>query len=304
MDKRIALGSAGPLIVGVALSGPSDPNAIARGACRLAAFCRVSVDPRAFELSGLFAGSDDDRAMSLLDALGDPAVRAVVCVRGGYGATRVLARHGGAIAALLARDPKPIVGFSDVTALHALWARAGARSIHGPMLARLGTEGAIDDETLSRLARVLLDGEGDRWTGLDPWVDGETEGVARGGNLAVLAALCGTPWAPRMDGAVLFLEDVGERPYRVDRMLTQLRSSGALDGIRGVVLGEWTDCEPGPDGVTVEQVLRERLCDLGVPVLANAPFGHGARCRPFALHGTVRIARGGVLAFGSDGGPC
>ncbi len=303
MDKRAALVFSGQSLVGVSTSGPSDAEAIARGAARLSARCRVTVDPRAVARQGYLAGSDEDRASALLDALADPAVRGILCTRGGYGATRVLARHGDAIADALARDPKPIVGFSDVTAMHALWARVGVRSVHGPMLARMGTLDAVTDEDLAVLFRVL-EGHGDVWTGLDPWRDAEAEGISRGGNLAVLAALCGTPWAPSFDRAVLFLEDVGERPYRVDRMLTQLRASGALDGLRGVVLGGWTDCEPGPDGVTVEQVLREGLCDLGVPVLAGAPFGHGARCRPFALNAPVRIARGGSVCFGSARGPC
>jgi muramoyltetrapeptide carboxypeptidase len=288
--------SAGDRVAAVSLSGPSDPAMVRRGVERLATRYDVVLDPRALVSTGFLAGDDDVRAGSLLDALEDRGVRGVVCVRGGYGATRVLARDGARIAEALARDPKPIAGFSDVTAMHSLWARVGARSVHGPMIARMGAEPGVSDEDLASLF-AALEGEATAFRGLDRWVSGECEGVARGGNLAVLAALVGTADAPSFDGAVVFLEDVGERPYRVDRMLTQLIASGAFEGARGVVLGEWVDCGAGPDGVSVEQVLLERLGGLGVPLMAGAPFGHGARCRAFALGSRVTITSDGDVRF-------
>jgi muramoyltetrapeptide carboxypeptidase len=289
--------AAGDRVAAVSLSGPSEPAQVRRGVERLAERYDVVLDPRALASTGFLAGGDAERAESLIDALEDRDIRGVVCVRGGYGATRVLARHGARIAAALARDPKPIAGFSDVTAMHALWARVGARSVHGPMIARMGAEAGVSDEDRASLC-AALEGEGSAFGGLDRWVSGECEGVARGGNLAVLAALVGTPYAPSFDGAVVFLEDVGERPYRVDRMLTQLLASGAFDGARGVVLGEWVDCAPGPYGVSVvEQVLRERLGGLGVPLWAGAPFGHGARCRAFALGARVTVTSDGEARF-------
>jgi muramoyltetrapeptide carboxypeptidase len=109
-----------------------------------------------------------------------------------------------------------------------------------------------------------------------------------------MAALVGTPYAMSCHGAIVFIEDIGERPYRVDRMLTQLRLAGAFDGVRGFVLGDFTDCEPAPDGRRVTEVLIDRLGDLGVPVYANAPFGHGSRQAPWAYGARVEMRDGGV----------
>ena len=122
-------------------------------------------------------------------------------------------------------------------------------------------------------------------------------GRALGGNLSLIAALLGTPFQLNLSDRVLFLEDVGEAPYRVDRMLTSLRSASALEGLRAVVLGEFTRCDAHSDGVTVESVLRERLGDLGVPVLAGAPFGHGQEHRPWVQGAEVTVSRSGEVVF-------
>ena len=136
------------------------------------------------------------------------------------------------------------------------------------------------------------------WTGLSLWAGGgSVEGRATGGNLALLAALQGTRCQGSHAGVVLFLEDIGEPPYRVDRMLTSLRSAGAFEGVRAVVLGEFTRCDPREDGVTVEEVLRERLGALGVPVLAGAPFGHGERHRPWVQGARVTVHARGEVVF-------
>ncbi len=242
-------------------------------------------DPRWHARDGYLAGTDVDRSEAFCEALEDSAVRAVLAARGGYGAMRLLERAGARMLKALVGDPKAIVGFSDVTALHALALRAGVRSVHGPMVAAIGRESTRGDE----LWEVLRGGVPGPWAGLEPWVDGDIEGIAVGGNLALLAALAGTPWQVNCLGAVLFLEDVSERPYRLDRMLTTLRLSGCLDGVRGIVLGDFTDCEPGPDGATAGWTLRDRLMDLGVPVLASAPFGHGLRNRPWVVGAPVRM---------------
>jgi muramoyltetrapeptide carboxypeptidase len=113
-----------------------------------------------------------------------------------------------------------------------------------------------------------------QYNGLEPIAPGRAEGVLLGGNLAVLSALIGTPYFPPLTEAVLFLEDIGERPYRVDRMLTSWHAAGAFRGVRAIVLGAFVQGEPGSDGVTLGAVLRERLCDLGIPVVAGLPAGH------------------------------
>jgi muramoyltetrapeptide carboxypeptidase len=164
-----------------------------------------------------------------------------------------------------------LVGFSDITALHALWAHAGVGSIHGSMVASLGT---CSEELFARFCAALEGLFPPRYDRLETLTPGTADGTLLGGNLAVLTALLGTPAFPPLAGSVLFLEDIGERPYRVDRMLTTWRSAGAFRDVRGIVLGSFSDGEPGPDGTSLHDVLRERLSDLGIPVAMGLPAGH------------------------------
>ncbi|MFO0560497.1 MAG: LD-carboxypeptidase [Polyangiales bacterium] len=279
----------GDLVAIVSPSGPSPAEHIRAGAARISARYRVAIDERAFATRGYLAGSDDDRAQSLLDALRDRAVRAIWCTRGGYGATRVLEQYGHEITEALRADPKPIIGFSDITALHCLWSSAGARSIHGPMVARIGADEAISDDALAAVFDAI-EGRTRPMRAERFWFRRGFEGVAVGGNLAVLAALVGTSHAPQFNEEhVVFLEDVGERPYRVDRMLTQLRASAKILNVAGFVLGEFKDCGEGPDGTSIEHVLLEGLRSIGAPVVVGAPFGHGERCAAFELGARVRV---------------
>jgi muramoyltetrapeptide carboxypeptidase len=164
-----------------------------------------------------------------------------------------------------------LVGFSDITALHAGWARRRVLSIHGGMVAALGRS----DEHGYERYRAALEGRfADRFVDLIAYAPGRAEGVLLGGNLTVLTALIGTPHWPGFAGAVVFLEDIGERPYRVDRMLTTWLDAGAFEGVRGVVLGAFVQGDPGSDGIAVADVLAERLAELGVPVASGIPAGH------------------------------
>jgi muramoyltetrapeptide carboxypeptidase len=252
----------------VAPSSPFPVDEFERGVERLRARYDVRYDPAIVTRSGYFAGDDDRRARELLAAIADDQVHAIVAARGGYGATRLLPRLE---VSDVASHPKLLVGFSDVTALHALWARAGLQSLHGAMVAGLGRAAEAQVE------RWCAAAEGAAPTplrGLRAIAGGRASGPLLGGNLAVLTALIGTPHAPPLAGSVLFLEDIGERPYRVDRMLTTLTQAGALALPRAIVLGAFVDAAPGADGVTVEQVLAERLGGLGIPVLAGLPAGH------------------------------
>jgi muramoyltetrapeptide carboxypeptidase len=198
------------------------------------------------------------------------------------------------VAEALRRDPKPVIGFSDVTALHALWSRERVVSVHAPMVAAIG-RGGVRTVDRDALVHLLEGGRAEAWTGLDVLVGGDASGRSTGGNLALMAALAGTPYAMSCEDAVVFVEDIGERPYRVDRMLTQLRMSGAFRGVRAFVLGDFTDCEPAPDGRRVAEVLLDRLGDLGVPVYAHAPFGHAARQAPWAYGERVHLRQGNVV---------
>lgn len=266
----------------VAPSGPFDLALFERGVERLRSRYEVVFDDGIRARQGYLAGDDARRLAELQAALADPSVDAIVCARGGYGATRLL--PGIDVEAVRTAN-KLLVGFSDVTALHALWARAGVRSLHATMVASLGKG---DDAAFVRWAADLERGPTVP-TQLVPVVPGVADGVLLGGNLSVLVSLIGTPYAPSLDGAVLFLEDVGERPYRVDRMLTQLRHAGALEGVRAVLLGQFSACGPGPDGTKVEDVLRERLGDLGVPVYAGAESGHGETNHALAFGTRVAV---------------
>ena len=178
---------------------------------------------------GYFAGSDDRRLAELNDAIRDDSVDAILCARGGFGCTRLLpALDQEAIRAA----NKTIIGFSDITALHSVWAKNGVRSIHAPMVASLGR--ASDAIRQAWVVSVEKQNEHSFWELSlvnEAHADSQVEGRFFGGNLAVLGALIGTPYAPPLEGCVLFIEDVGERPYRIDRMLTTLKQAGWFDRI-------------------------------------------------------------------------
>jgi muramoyltetrapeptide carboxypeptidase len=279
----------------VAPAGPFDQDEFERGVERLRARYDVFYEPGIAERAGYFAGSDERRANELLSALRDRYVHAIVAARGGYGATRLLDRID---ADLVAKHPKLLVGFSDITALHALWARAGLGSIHGPMVAALGR---CNDTQIARWIAAVEGALPPPITGLTALAGGSAQGPLLGGNLAVLSALIGTPYAPPLAGCVLFLEEVGERPYRVDRMLTSWAHAGWLALPRAIVLGGFTDAETGADGTTVEHVLQERLGSLGIPVLTGVPAGHvdDNMELPFGAIAVVDAAQG-TLAFAED----
>ena len=275
----------------VSPSGAVEREPLARGIEWLRGRYGVADDDRREAADGFLAGSDAQRASALIEALEDRSVRAIFASRGGYGAMRVLECLGTRAEEALRRDPKPIVGFSDITALHALWARERVVSVHAPMVAAIGRSSvrAADRDALVDLVET---GRIPPWRDMHVAVAGDATGRIAGGNLAIVTSLLGTRYAVSFDGAIAFFEDVGERPYRVDRMLTQLRLAGAFRGVRAIVLGDFTDCAAGPDGRTVEYVLRERLGDLGVPLYLNAPFGHAERQAPFACGGIARIESG------------
>lgn len=255
----------------IAPAGPFDAEAFKRG---LQALWDAGFAPRhrddIFDRDGFLAGSDERRRTELLDALRAPDSRIVWCARGGYGTTRLLPD----LPLDLVRDAgKLLVGFSDITALHARWFTAGVSSLHGSMITRLATE---PDDVVSRLFSLVRGEAGDATGPLEgrSLVPGSAEGVLFGGNLALLAALCGTPFQPDLRGTILFLEDIGERPYRIDRLLTQCRQAGLLDGIAGLALGEFSECA-GPEGATADAVLSEFAQSLGVPTISALPCGHG-----------------------------
>ena len=218
------------------------------------------------------AGTDTDRARHLTDMLVDPEIRAIFCMRGGYGSPRLL-RH---LDPHLRPSSRVLVGFSDVTALHAYVARhyPGVSSIHGPNIA---THQLLDETPAAEANRASLrDALFEDYHLAQPVEflrGGRAEGDLFGGCLTMLATLIGTPYLPSLAGTLLFLEDSAESPYRIDRMLTQLRDSGTLTGVTGIVFGRMHQCvDPYND---VRAVIADVLADLPVPVAFGLDSGHG-----------------------------
>jgi muramoyltetrapeptide carboxypeptidase len=216
------------------------------------------------------AGSDAERGADLQRMLDDPTIRAVFCARGGYGAQRILPALD---LAAVRRQPKPVVGYSDATVLIAALVRAGVVGIHGPMVA-VDLARGLSPRSLAHLERVLSD-PSYLWEVEVPLAirPGRATGRLLGGALSVLATTLGTPYAPDLDGAVLFLEDVHEWPYRLDRLLTQLRQSGKLDRVAGVVFGTMAACRT-LDGVSAVEVIRDAFAGAPYPVGFGLPAGH------------------------------
>ena len=231
----------------------------------------------AFEPYGFLAGNDDDRAEELNRALTGDGPDALICVRGGYGALRILDRIDYEAAR---RRPRLLVGYSDITALQlALLARAGWTSVSGPMIAvdwKEPVPESIEQFLALASGRHYGDLGGPSGEQLGALVPGLAEGRLVGGNLTLITRLVGTEYLPELDGAILFLEEVGEPPYRVDGMLAQLRLAGILDRLGGVVLGGFTDADPQPGrpSLHLEQVFDDYLGELGIPVAKDLAYGH------------------------------
>lgn len=254
------------------LSGPADVERAVATAASLGWETRVGAS--VLSRDGYFAGSDTERAEDFLAALTDDGVDGIWCLRGGYGATRLLPALWPAIASMgSAIAPKALLGYSDITAFHSAWQRAGYVSYHAPVARGVLTDFSRAWLTAAVRERHDLTFEAPAAVTLR---SGTATGRLIGGNLALAAALCGTPWALDFRGAIVVLEDIGEATYRLDRMLTQLRLAGAFDGCAGLLLGDFTDCTPGVDGAqrTVEQLASELSQRLDVPTVLGVPVGH------------------------------
>jgi muramoyltetrapeptide carboxypeptidase len=284
----------------VSPSGPARPERVARGVELLSGWgLRVTLGPDVYARHGYLGGTDAQRLAGLHAALRDPAVRGVVCTRGGYGTQRIVDDLD--VAAARA-DPKVVVGFSDITALQlALWRGARLATVHGPGAAWLDERTpAVSADSLraammtAEPAVVTADPDEETYPVRVP---GRATGTLLGGNLCLLASSIGTADFPPLAGAILLLEEVAEAPYKVDRMLTHLRRAGVLDGLAGVAVGQFVECaDDWP--VSVVDVLTERLGDLGVPVLGGLPIGHGTgqRSVPVGVPATLDVTAGTLTA--------
>ena len=245
-----------------------------------------------FDREGYLAGIDEVRAEALSAAMLDPKTRAIVCARGGYGAGRIV---GALPWEKFAAQPKWIVGYSDVTVLHAECTRLGVASLHADNAGTLARASAA--EQLAWL-RALEHGEMDPWQKLYALRAGDVEGTLVGGNLSLLVAQAAAGRLVWPADAIVVIEDVGEKPYRVDRMLNALRDR--LSVCRAVVFGQFSDCNANADGVTVADVLSDFANRVSVPVYGGAPFGHCVNNAPILLGAYARLI-GGTLSCGVGG---
>jgi muramoyltetrapeptide carboxypeptidase len=281
----------GARIAIAAPAGPVDPEALAAGRTALERLgFETVVRDDLLDRDGYLAGSDERRAQELMEFVNDPDVDAILCARGGYGCHRIIDALD---AAAFRKASKPLVGYSDITTL-LLWQRkrAGLLGIHGPMLEK---KDSLAGEVGSALVRTL------QGTGPLPRYRGESlesgwaEGRMVGGSLTVCVASLGTSWEIDTRETILMLEDVTEPPYRIDRMLQQLRAAGKFDRVVGIALGSFTNCEDEryPEW-TIARLFEEVLGPLEIPVVKDLPFGHGGDNRPwpFAGRGALDGSRG------------
>jgi len=279
----------GDRVAVLAASGPVDREKFEAGVEELSTrYEPVFDEASVYARTGFLAGDDAHRLRALQAAIEDPTSRALFLARGGYGLTRIVSSLD---PASLGEHAKPIIGYSDVTALLAVCANAGVAAVHGPMVSDLARLSDRDRASLFNLLEnpepgVILDG-------LEAMAGGAARGPLLGGNLEVLTRLLGTPMQPDFRGAVLFLEEVGELPYRVDRALTHLETAGVFDAVAAVVVGDFTDCDELENGTTKKptaaEVVSERLGRLSVPVALGGAFGHGENKMSLPYGATVEL---------------
>ena len=228
---------------------------------------RVELTPGFDDRHGYLAGTDANRRTQLETALKDPECKGILCARGGYGGARLLENWMFPLT-----DPKWLIGFSDITSLLWSFSNQGISGVHAPLLTTIAAEPDWSKERLfdGVEGRPLRSLTGSGWGG------GQATGLLLPANLTVATHILNTPLQPDFSGIILAFEDVGEAPYRIDRMLTQWRSSGAFKKVCAIALGRFSQCDSPPNipSFTVSEVLRDRLSDLGIPIISDLPFGH------------------------------
>ena len=287
----------GDVVAIVAPSGAVNEQAMERGIKVLENLgLRVRVGKHVLDRWGYLAGDDRGRAEDITGAWMDPEVKAVICSRGGYGAMRVLPYLD---FEKLKAHKKIFVGYSDITALHAaFWREMRLVTFHGPVAESGEQSGLNEPYNLAYFKRALFGtftpGElelpnGHSLTALE---EGEAEGIVVGGNLSLIASTIGSGWELDTRGKILFLEEVGERPYRVDRMLSQLALSGKLADAAGYILGDFTDCESSGDypSFSVPEIFEQYFKGTGKPCISGVPAGHALHKATIPFGIKVRIS--------------
>jgi muramoyltetrapeptide carboxypeptidase len=277
----------------VAPASNVDPTALAKGCDALRQLgYKVIYDEAITSVDLYFAGSVERRVRELERMFEDPTVKAIVCARGGYGANYLLP-HLRRDAVL--RNPKIFVGYSDVTSLLTYFTDHGLVTFHGPMASK---DWAHDDGVDLAFWRAVLGGEtvSREWSGggeIQGLANGSADGVLYGGCLSMLTASLGTPYEANTEGKLLFIEDIGTKPYQVDRMLMQLKLAGKFEGVRGFIFGEMNDCfQPGGQTYTMQEVIMRVIGYLNVPVVYGFRSGHvsSANCvLPFGVGAQLTV---------------
>ncbi len=267
-------------------AGPVDAEYVHKAADVLRAEgWKVKIMPHTLGRNGQYSGTDDERFTDLRDALMDPEVRAVICSRGGYGVVHLMDRLE---SLLLADDPKWVVGYSDISALHAMLNHKGVASIHGSMASHIQL-GPENEDNASLFA--ILRGERPAYSFPGHAYDrpGIATGTLLGGNLAVLAELINTPYDLLRPDSILFIEDIAEPIYKVERIMYQLRLSGLLKNIRGLIVGQFTDYKPNENYADMETMIRDMVAPYSYPVAFGAPIGHVFHNIPVIEGATVTL---------------
>ncbi len=267
-------------------SAPPDPKSVDRAAAALEAYgFKPKLGKNVRARFGFLAGSDRERATDLMAMFGDKKVKAIVCLRGGYGSSRILGRLDYEI---IRRRPKILAGYSDITSLHlALMKKCGLVSFHAPMWNGALADPKVPEFTRQSFLQTVTEAKPsgslcENYDGKTVSIlrDGVVEGRLLGGNLSLICASLGTPFMPSFKGKILFFEDVSEKPYRLDRLLTQLWNAGIFSQVAGVAVGVNHDCHNsgaksgGEYRQSGADVVKERLSALRVPVVTGLPFGH------------------------------
>jgi muramoyltetrapeptide carboxypeptidase len=308
LPRRLAAGDTVGVVSPASATFQTVDVAIARESLE-ALGLNVKIGKHVLARHGYLAGNDKDRAADINDFFSDSAIKAVLPIRGGWGSSRVLPHLD---YEAVRRNPKVVVGYSDITALHlAIQAKTGLVTFHGP-----NGMGRWDTWSLDYFKRLLFDGEAvtlqnptmlserNALAQTENRVQTITPGTARGrvlgGNLTVLTTILGSAYVPSFDGAILFVEDVGEDFYRIDRMFTQLKLAGILDRVRGFVFGTCAECSPGEGfgSLTLEEIFADHIKPLNIPAWFGAMIGHqmpqwtipvGVEAEIDSTKGTIRL---------------
>ena len=252
----------------IAPSSPVSQSEILEGLKLLESFpLKIRLGSHLFDHLDYLAGPDHDRVSDLHHMFSDPEVKAIFCARGGYGSARLLNKID---FDLIRKNPKIMVGFSDLTALFfAIYKKTGLVTIHGPTLSDLP-----ENKNWPNLSELITNYHRPRVLFKQGRIinRGKARGILLGGNLSTICSLLDTTFLPSFKGVILFLEEKGESPYRLDRMLTQLLLSGQLDRLSALIIGQIVDCG---EKEIINSMLNERLCGLNIPVVTGLPVGHG-----------------------------